>query len=145
MRDLGILVLVIVLGSGLTLGYLMYRQLDNGTATLEASLTLERNAEGALCGDVELVVDARTLGRWFLPVEDGQTVVGMVAVQGDEAADIGVRIWSPTNRVVMSGPKRAHEQEFELDSTIRGDYRFEFDNRHSSFSSKELKVSLCVT
>ncbi len=144
MHKLAFLVLAVFVAAGLAIGYFMYRQLDTGTVTLNGSPQLEMNEQGELCGEVSFVLKARSLGRWLLPLEDGQTVAGVVAVQGDQAADIGVSIWSPTNRLVLVGSGRTHRQEFELVSTIRGEYRFEFDNRHSTFTPKRVTVSLCV-
>lgn len=144
MQKMAILALLVIAAAGVVIAYMMYRQLETGTVTLEATPQLEVNAQGQRCGDVNLMVEARSLGRWMLPVEDGQTVTGVVAVEGDETSDIGFRIWSPTNRPVLTGAERTHQQEFELVSTIRGEYRFEFDNRHSTFTPKQVTVSLCL-
>ena len=145
MQKMLILLLVVFTAAGAPIAYVMYRQLDTGTVMLEATPQLEVNAQGQQCGEVNFMVEARSLGRWMLPVEDGQTVTGVVAVEGDETSDIVFRIWSPTNRPVLTGAERTHQQEFELSSTIRGEYRFEFDNRHSTFMPKQVTVSLCLT
>lgn len=144
MRNMAVLALAVVLSVGLAMSYIMYRQLGTGTITLEASPRLERNGEGALCGDVDFVVAARRLGRWMLRTEKGQTISGVVAVDGGDDLDIGLSIWAPTNRRVFYEPERLHRQEFEVAATIRGDYRFEFDNRHSTFMQKRVRVSLCL-
>lgn len=63
---------------------------------------------------------------------------------GGKGKDVGFSIWSPTNRVVLFEQDRTHELDFEVVGTIRGDYRFDFDNRHSSFTDKKVTVSLCL-
>lgn len=138
-----IVVLAVVVGAGLAISYLMYRQLGTETVMLKASPQFERTEQGALCGDVGFVVGARSRGRWLLGVEKGLTLSGVVAVDGNENLDIGFSIWSPTNRVVLSYSERAQRHEFEVAHTIRGEYRFEFDNRHSAFTDKRVKVSIC--
>ena len=136
--------MLVVLAVGITFGYLMYRQLGDGTVALEATPEFKMTESGARCGEVDLVVAARTLGRWDVVLGDGQNVSGWVAVNGGDEVDIGFRVWSPSNRLVFFAPERAHRQEFELLSTIRGAYGFEFDNRHSSFTDKRVTVSLCL-
>jgi hypothetical protein len=56
----------------------------------------------------------------------------------------GKRIWSPTNRAVFFDSERTHETEFVVENTVRGEYRFEIDNRHSTFSGKDVTVALCL-
>ena len=70
--------------------------------------------------------------------------MGTVTVEGDEGKDVGFSIWSPTNRIVLFEPDRTHEVDFEVVGTIRGEYRFDFDNRHSSFTDKKVTVFLCL-
>lgn len=144
MGKLAVVVLLVFLAAGGAVVYVMYRQLGSDTVILEASPELIRNEQGALCADVQFDVGARSLGRWLFRVEKGQTISGVVSVAGDAQSDIGFGIWSPTNRVVVFNPRRAHEYEFEVPGTIRGDYRFDFDNRHSSFGGKQVSVSLCL-
>ena len=67
----------------------------------------------------------------------------MFTVGGNDRQDIGFSIWSPTNRIVHFGEDRAHELEFEAVGTVRGDYRFDFDNRHSTFTEKKRAVTGC--
>ena len=144
MRAMAILVLAAVLGAGLGISYLVYRQLETKAVMLEATPQLARDERGALCGNVDLVLESRTLGRWRLRVEEGQAVSGVVAVDGEERLDVGVRIPSPNNRLVFFEAERQHRQPFELSETIRGDYTFELDNRHSVLTDKRVRVSVCV-
>jgi hypothetical protein len=78
-------------------------------------------------------------------VGDGETFAGVATVEGDERMDIGLTILSPSNRLVLFDPQRKHEHEFSVTSTIRGDYMFELDNRHSTFTSKHVTISVCLT
>lgn len=145
MQKWALLVLGVVLASGLAMSYGMYRQLGtSNTVTLEASPNFEVNAQGESCADVTFEISARLLGQWMFLVEEGRNVTGVVTVDGSETNDVGVSIWSPTNRPILVRRAPQHEQEFELISTIRGEYRFEFDNRHSVLNSKHVTVSLCV-
>ncbi len=145
MRLLAMLLVVVALGAGAGMVYLMYRTLDTNTVVLSASPQFEQSGEAGLCGEVDLQIGARSVGRWLLAMEAGQTMSGVVAVQGNESSDIGFRIWSPSNRLVLFEPRRTHRQEFEVGPTIRGEYRFEFDNRHSAFTGKQVKVSICLS
>lgn len=145
MRSIVMLAIAVVMGAGLGISYLIYRQLDTSTVALEASPQFERNEQGVLCGEVDFVVEARSLGRWLLPVEKAQTISGVVAVDGGQHLDIGFRILSPNNRLVLFHSERAQRHEFEVARTIRGDYQFEFDNRHSTLTEKQLTVSICLT
>ncbi len=144
MQKFVILTMSVVLGSGLIIAFLMYRQLGTASLTLSGTPELVANSTGAECGEVALEVQARSLGKWYFNVPKGKTITGTVTVGGDGAKDIGVSIWSPTNRIVVFIPDRAHELDFEVIGTIRGEYRFDFDNRHSSFTDKQLTVAVCL-
>ena len=54
------------------------------------------------------------------------------------------RLCKKANWIVLLDEDRAHELEFEVAGTIRGDYRFEFDHRHSAFTEKKLTVTVCA-
>ena len=145
MRIFGILILLSILGLGLGLSYSMYRQLGTAVVSLNAAPEYVQNEAGNLCADVDLSVKARSLGRWPLLLEDGQNFAGVATVQGGATSDIGLRIISPTNRVVVFTPQRQHEYEFAVTSAIRGEYTFELDNRHSTFTGKQVTISVCLT
>ena len=145
MRLLSYVALFAMLGAGFTMAYVMYRQTNTGTVTLHGSPEFVPTETGEMCGDVDLVVGARMLGLWSLPLEDGQMLRASFTVKGNVAADIGLRVLSPANRVVFFTPQRVHSEELELGPTIRGIYNFEFDNRHSVFTDKGVKVSVCLT
>ena len=144
MQKFIILTMSVILGSGLIIAFLMYKQLGTETATLSGTPELVANSTGAECGEVAFEVRARSLGEWYFNVPKGKTFTGTVTVGGDEAKDIGVTIWSPSNRIIFFNPDREHRIEFEVVGTIRGEYRFNFDNRHSTFTDKKLRVSLCL-
>ena len=144
MRWLGVLVLAFLLGAGLVVGYLFYRQLETGMVTLDAAPSLQRTA-GGLCGRVDLSVGGRTLGRWVLPLEEGQAVAVTVRVGGSEANDIGLAVWSPVNELVYSPPRRIHEDSFEFVAPVRGEYIFDIDNRHSTLTGKQVTLDLCLS
>ena len=145
MRVLAISALMAVMVAGLFVSYLMYKQLDTKSVDLAAAIELEGTADRGRCGEVDFVLPARTLGHWRLRVEKGQTISGVVAVDGREDLDVGLSIKSPSNRLVFRDVNREHSQEFELIGTIRGEYVFEFDNRHSSLTEKHIMVSVCIT
>ncbi len=138
------LALLSVLAVGLGVSYLVYRQLDSETVLLEASPQLKPNGDGAACGTAAFEIDARTTGLWLFPVKKGQVLSGVVNVVGDEDADIGLKIFSPHNRLVLYESERQHHHEFELPPAVRGNYRFEFDNRHSTFTEKDIAVRVCL-
>ena len=145
MRFVAISALVAVMVAGLAVSYLVYKQLDTKTVDLAGAIELEGTEDRGRCGDVDFVLAARTLGHWPLRVEKGQTISGVVAVDGGEDLDVGLRIKSPSNRLVFTEVNREHRQEFELTGTIRGEYLFEFDNRHSAMTQKHIMLSVCVT
>ena len=145
MQVVGIITMVVVIIAGVAVSYLVYKQLDTKIVDLPAAIELEGTEDRGRCGDVDFVLAARTVGRWPLRVEKGQTISGVVAVDGREDLDVGLRIKSPSNRLVFREVKREHRQEFELTRTIRGEYLFEFDNRHSALTEKHIVVSVCVT
>jgi hypothetical protein len=140
MRVLGLLLLLAVLGAGGAAGVLLYRQLDSKTVVVAAAL----GAPVGGCGSMAFDVGARTLALGQLALHQGQGASGSVVVGGDENADLGLRIWSPHNRLVFDGTRPQHEQPFSVQAGVRGDYRFEFDNRHSAFTSKDVTVTVCV-
>lgn len=84
------------------------------------------------------------MGRWPLPLKDGQTISGVIAVAGAEDDDIGFRIRTPHNRLALNEHEPKYRQQFELRGAIRGEYLFEFDNRHSAFTEKRVTLSLCL-
>ena len=144
MDRLAILAFVVVLGAGLAIGVMMYRQLGTVEVMLTGTPVLVADSTGTECGEITFQIKARSKGEWFFNVPKGKTIRGTVTVGGSEAKDIGVTIWSPTNRIVLFIPERDHELDFEVVGTIRGDYKFDFDNRHSAFTDKNLTVSLCL-
>ena len=145
MRLFAIVLLLAGLGAGLAGAYLAYRQLSTKVVAIEAAAQLQPDGQGADCGEVRFTVDARTLGRWLLPVHEQQTIAGTATVDGSKSEDIGFRIWSPMNRLVYNQPERRHVQEFNIVAPVSGDYTFEFDNRHSAFAKKTIVLSVCVS
>ena len=144
MQKLIVISLLLVLGAGAAVSFLMYRQIGTDIVTLTGAPELVANGQGQACGDVGFAVKARSLGLWLYNVPKGKTLTGAFTVVGNDQQDIGFSIWSPTNRIVLFEEDRAHELEFEVVGTIRGEYRFEFDNRHSSFTEKKFTVTVCV-
>ena len=144
MRSVAPLAMLVVLVVGVIFGYLMYRTLGTGNQTLQASPEFVTNGDGSRCADVDLSIKARSLGSWQLNLEDGLFISGSVVVNGGVDSSIGFRVWSPSNRLVFHTPQRIHEQAFELGGSIRGGYTFEFDNRHSSFSKKNVTLAICL-
>lgn len=143
MRLLALLAVALVLATGAVTSYLLYRQLETKIVALSAQPVLTPAPHGQ-CGSVQFEVEARTLARWQFAVQEGQTLSGEMAVQGEEALDVGFRVWAPQNRLVVLDPQRRHVQQFAIARTIRGAYTFEFDNRHSTFTAKQVALSLCV-
>jgi hypothetical protein len=139
------LVLLVVLAGSVAVSVLVYRQMRTKTVRLDAPPEMALSEGGALCGNAEFVLGPRSVGEWVLPLEKGQTASGSVAVQGRDDADIGLRIYSPNNRVVFYDGKRSPQPHFEVPALIRGDYLFKFDNRHSVFSDKQVTVSVCLS
>ena len=137
--------LVLILGTGLVVSYLIYRQMETKTVVFAEEAQLERAPEGAMCGDVQLVVGARTLGQWSLLVDKGKVISGDVVVDGSGALDVQLNIHSPGSELIYWGKSPEHLQTFEVSDTIRGAYMFEFDNRHSALTSKTVIVSICVS
>lgn len=144
MQKLIVISLLGVLAAGISISYLMYRQLGTGTVSLRGEPELVAAPGGQQCGDIGFSVKARALGQWLYNVPKGKTISGTVTVSGGESQDIGFSISSPVNRVVFSETEYAHERAFEVVGTVRGDYRFDFDNRHSSFTEKDVTVTLCL-
>lgn len=140
-----IVALIVVLAAGAGASYLVFRQLESETVVIEATPEFVRAENGALCGQVEFILEPRKLGYWWLRVAEDATISGAIAIAGNESLDIGLRIYDPANRLVLIQDERQHVLLFELPADIRGDYRFEFDNRHSIFADKELTVSVCFT
>ena len=144
MQKLIVITMTALLASGLVVAFLLYRQLGTDSEMLSGTPELVANGSGAECGEIAFSVGARSVGNWFFDVPKSKTITGTVSVEGDEGNDVGFSIWSPTNRAVLVEPDRTHEVEFEVVGTIRGEYRFDFDNRHSSFTDKQVTVSLCL-
>jgi hypothetical protein len=145
MRLVLMVALLLVLGAGVGVSYLVYRQMDTRTVRLDAPPRLVQSENGDLCGQADFVLKPRTVGEWVLSLQKGQTVSGFVVVAGRDDADIGLRIYSPSNRLVFSDTKRSPRPAFEVPALIRGDYLFKFDNRHSVFTDKQVTVAICVS
>jgi hypothetical protein len=144
MRWGAVTALVLLLGLALAVSYLFYRQLDTKTVVIAEAAQLQPNAAGALCGSVDFELGARTLGRWLFPIKVGQQASGSVTAVGNERDDIGLRVWSPGNRLVLDRPVPQHSQQFQFVAPAGGDYLFEFDNRRSVLAGKHVTVSLCL-
>ena len=137
--------LISLIGTGFVVSYLIFRQMETKTVVFAEEVELERAPKGAMCGDVKLVVGGRTLGQWSLLIEEGDVLSGVVAVEGIGALDVLLNITSPNNDLIYWGRSPEHRQTFEVKDTIRGEYLFEFDNRHSALTSKTVIVSVCVS
>jgi hypothetical protein len=145
MRFILMVALLVVLASGVGVSYLVYRQMDTKTVRLDAPPQLQQVEGAGLCGAAEFILEPRTVGEWALPLQKGQTVTGFVTVAGREDADIGLRVFSPSNRLVFYDTKRSPRPSFQVPALIRGDYLFEFDNRHSLLTDKQVTVAVCVS
>ena len=144
MRLLIVIAALLVLGVGLGMSYVLFRQIGTDVMTIEAAAEFTPNGQGERCATVKLAVEPRMMARWPLAVGDGESFAGAATVQGQKHMDIGLTILSPGNRLVLFDPQRKHEHEFSVTSTIRGDYIFELDNRHSTFTSKHVTISVCL-
>lgn len=145
MRMLGIIAVLAVITAVGAIFYVLYRQTDTSMTTLQGAPQYSPTANGEQCGEVDFVLGARKLGIWSLQVDDGQQLHATVTVLGGRNADIGLRVMSPSNRVVFFNPLRIRVEEVNLTPTIRGIYEFEFDNRHSAFTDKGIRVTVCLT
>jgi hypothetical protein len=144
-RTTALLVLVLVTVIGLAIGYFVYQQQRTKTVVIEAQAALAPTESGAQCGSVQFTVGPRTLGVWSFPAQDDTTVAGNFAVGGDSGQDVGFKLYTPHNRLVTGQGKRVHEEAFDLGRTIGGNYRFEFDNRHSTLTDKQVTLQVCVS
>lgn len=135
---------IALLASGAGASYVVFKQLDTKTAVIEAAPQFALAEDGSLCGSVTFILEPRTLGYWWLNAEKGTRMSGVATVVGNESLDIGLRVYSPSNRLLLADPERHHAPRFDLPAEIRGEYRFEFDNRHSVFTDKEITVSVCT-
>lgn len=145
MRFILMVALLLVLASGVAASYLVYRQMDTKTVRLDAPPHLQQVEGAGLCGAAEFVLKPRAVGEWVLTLQKGQTVTGFVTVEGREDADVGLRIYSPSNRLVFHDAERSPRPSFQVPALIRGDYLFEFDNRHSLLTDKQVTVAVCVS
>lgn len=135
---------IALLASGAGASYVVFKQLDTKTAVIEAAPQFEPADDGSLCGSVAFILEPRTLAYWWLSAEKGTRISGVASVAGNEGLDIGLRVYSPSNELLLADPERDHTPRFDLPAEIRGDYRFEFDNRHSVFTDKKITLSVCM-
>jgi hypothetical protein len=145
MRLVLVIALLVVLAAGVGVSYLVYRQMDTKTVRLDAPPRLVQSESGDLCGQADFVLEPRTIGEWVISLQKGQNVSGFVIVAGRDDADLGLRIYSPSNRLLFSDTKRSPTSAFDVPALIRGDYLFKFDNRHSVFTDKQVTVAICVS
>jgi hypothetical protein len=144
MRNLGMLVLLLVLAASIGAAYVIYQHMETKTVALQAEALWQPRDDGASCASVPLTVDARTMGLWAVPAGENATITATVAVEGSTDLDLGLTVYSPNNRMVYRSAERFHEESFEIAAEVRGDYRLELDNRHSTFTKKDVLVSVCV-
>lgn len=134
--------MLVAAGAG---SYLIYRQLQTESVVIDATPQFVQANDGSMCGTVDFVLEPRTRGFWWLRVEKDTMISGAITIAGNDMQDIGLRVFNPADRLVLFEPERQHNSQFELPAEVRGDYRFEFDNRHSMFTDKEITVSVCLT
>jgi hypothetical protein len=144
-RTTALFVMLLVAAIGLGIGYFVYQQQQTKTVVIAAQAALAPTATGAQCGSVQFEVGPRTLGVWSFPAHDDTTVTGTLAIGGDSGQDVLFKIYTPHNRLVLGQAKRVHEQPFDLGQTVGGNYRFEFDNRHSTLTDKHVTLQVCVS
>jgi hypothetical protein len=143
MRFLAALVLLFILAGGVAASYVIYRLIETQTVRIEASAPWQDMADGSRCMTAAFEVGSRTLGVWYLSSPEDVNVFGTVSVAGSGDEDVGLRIYSPANRNVYRAQQRMHEGSFQFEAQVRGDYRYEIDNRHSSFAKKDVTLSVC--
>jgi hypothetical protein len=143
MRIMGLFLFGIVAAVGVSLAYIAYRHADTSTVLLDGAPLVAAAANGEMCGDQYLIVDERTLGQWYLELPENAQVALTVTAGADASHDIGLSVWSPSNKMVWVAEYRAHVHQVELTAELRGGYRFDFDNRHSTFTAKALDGAFC--
>jgi hypothetical protein len=143
MRIIGLFLFGIVAAVGVSLGYIAYHHAHTSIVLLDGAPQVAAAADGEMCGDQYLIVDERTLGRWYLELPENAQLTATVTAGQDASHDIGLSIWSPSNQMVWVAEHRAHVLNIELTAELRGGYRFDFENRHSTFTPKALDVSFC--
>lgn len=143
MRVLAGLILLLVLAGGVAASYVIYRLMETKTVAIEAAAQWQDQPDGSRCTTATFVVEARTLGVWYVSAPEDVGIAGTLAVAGSADEDVGLRVYSPVNRAVYRAERRMHEGSFQFAAEVRGDYRFEIDNRHSSFAEKDVTLSVC--
>jgi len=143
MRVVAMLVLLLVLAGGIGASYVIYRLMETKTVALAAGAAWVNQPDGSRCLIARFDIESRTNGVWYLDAPEDVSVSGTVAVIGSADEDVGLRVYSPVNRAVYRTQGRTHEASFQFVAEVRGDYRFEIDNRHSAFAAKDVTLSAC--
>lgn len=125
------------------MSYALYGELHSETVTIEAAPQVIVSPDGAHCEAMVFKLESRRQGELYVRAEEGQFIDGRVGVQGPAERDVIVRVYSPHNRVVLPGRKQ-HDLDFSIPAVIRGDYLFQFDNRHSILTDKTIEFSYCL-
>jgi hypothetical protein len=144
MRFVAMLALLLVLGGGIAVAYTVYRQLDTKTVLIDAAGQWEQRDDGSSCETVAFAVGARTTGLWYVASGGAAKMWGSLEVEGTVDKDVGLEVYTPSNRVAYRAEQRMHQGLFELAADVRGDYRFQVDNRHSAFTKKRVTLFVCV-
>ena len=141
---LGILIAAGLCVVGAVLSYYLYGQLRTETVPIQGVPQAVAGADGASCERLTFSLEPRQMGWiWVRAQRDQETIWGRFTVQGRVDEDVGFRVFSPQNRLVLREEKQ-HDLDFNLPAEVWGDYRLEFDNRFSILTDKDIELTYCV-
>lgn len=140
---IGILIAAGLLVGGGILAYFLYGQLRTEIIPIVTEAHAYAGPDGASCETMAFNLERRQMGRMSVMAEKGQSIVGRFVVHGGLNGDVAFRVYAPHSRMVMD-EGRNQELDFNIPARIRGEYVFEFDNRFSMLTEKDVELTYCL-
>ena len=89
-------------------------------------------------------LEAHEKACFFATVDDpGTKVAFYFAVQSGGSFDVDYSVVGPTDKVILDGTKE-RQGDFVFTATVKGEYRFCFDNEMSTFAEKMVDFEIAV-
>lgn len=139
----GFLIAAGLLVLGGILSYFLYGQLRTEIIPIAAEAQAYAGPDGTPCETMTFTLEPRQMGRMSVLAQKGQSITGRFVVHGGLNGDVAFRVYAPQGRMVVDEGKN-QELEFNILANIRGEYVFEFDNRFSIVTEKDVELTYCL-
>ncbi|HYM14466.1 MAG TPA: emp24/gp25L/p24 family protein [Dehalococcoidia bacterium] len=140
---LGIFV-CLLLGGGVIASWVAMNYFNAGGVGTPAHAGALSNGHPEKCTNVNFSVKPRSEATRSIPLDHGTLLRGTFEADGGFGrVDVIMRILDPQGQEILT-TKRVSNYDFSLPPKYKGDYRLQFDNRYSLYTSKSIALFYCI-